>query len=185
MWTMDTSKQVMSAGVVHCFNLMSSYYVETYKACTWYFLSLLADVLLGTALCYLLLSGLESSLSTRPSLSFRSGDYGTPPSWHKWVYQALVWMLVVWLMKASMIGVMLVLKQPLEAAGGALLGPLEPYPKAELVFVMVVVPVVMNGVMFWVIDSFLQKEKGGKTGKLPDSTTPLAGAQLPNYSLLA
>lgn len=38
-----------------------------------------------------------------------------------------------------------------------LLGWIEAYPRLELIFVIVVVPVIMNGFAFWVQDSFLKK----------------------------
>ena len=38
-----------------------------------------------------------------------------------------------------------------------LLGWIEAYPRLELIFVIVVVPVIMNGFAFWAQDSFLKK----------------------------
>jgi len=37
------------------------------------------------------------------------------------------------------------------------LGWIEAYPNLELIVVMVIVPVVMNGLAFWVQDNFLKK----------------------------
>jgi hypothetical protein len=51
----------------------------------------------------------------------------------------------------------LLLKGPLNAVGEFLLGWAQPYETAELVIVIVVVPVIMNGLAFWIQDNFLKK----------------------------
>ena len=45
---------------------------------------------------------------------------------------------------------------------GQVLSPLTPYPKVELVLVMLVVPALMNAVQFWIIDSFIKKKKASE-----------------------
>ena len=46
--------------------------------------------------------------------------------------------------------------------GDAMLIWFKGYPKVELVFVMVIAPVFLNSIMFWVTDSFLKS----RTNKL-------------------
>lgn len=45
------------------------------------------------------------------------------------------------------------------------MGWIEHYPVLELVLVIVVVPVVMNGLAFWVQDNFLMKKEEVPTGE--------------------
>jgi hypothetical protein len=56
------------------------------------------------------------------------------------------WLLVV---------VIALLRPVLKIIGHLLLAPVKPFPKLELLVVMVVVPCVMNSIQFWVQDSFL------------------------------
>lgn len=49
------------------------------------------------------------------------------------------------------------LRNILNKISEVLLGWIEAYPTLELVFVIVVVPVIMNGFAFWVQDNFLKK----------------------------
>jgi hypothetical protein len=40
-----------------------------------------------------------------------------------------------------------------------LLGWVQPYETAELVLVMIIIPVIMNGLAFWIQDNFLKKSE--------------------------
>lgn len=48
---------------------------------------------------------------------------------------------------------------------GQLLTPITPYPKVELILVMLVIPALLNALQFWIIDSFIKKKKT-KEGEL-------------------
>lgn len=49
------------------------------------------------------------------------------------------------------------LRDVLDGTSHFLLGWIEKYPDFELVLVIVVVPVMMNGLAFWIVDNFLKK----------------------------
>ena len=51
----------------------------------------------------------------------------------------------------------LTLNQPLNAITLFLLGWVQEYPAFELVIVIIIVPVMMNGLAFWIQDNFLKK----------------------------
>ena len=63
VWSMDAGKQAASAAMTHLFNLIAAWAIErTHElsnACTWYFLNICVDVVLGMAICYLFLLGIE------------------------------------------------------------------------------------------------------------------------------
>jgi hypothetical protein len=61
-------------------------------------------------------------------------------------------------MKICMIGIMIFFRLPLLLFGEFLLEPFTLYPKLELLFVMMLAPVVLNSLMFWVTDSFLKRK---------------------------
>lgn len=169
IWFMDSSKQGFGAGTTHVFNLVVALWIETSTSdadgCTWYFLNVLADVVIGTAICYLFLMGFEQLVSGVPCLTFQSGDYGDPPRWTSWMYQVAVWLVIVVSMKICMIGIMIFFRLPLLLFGEFLLQPFTLYPKLELLFVMVLAPVVLNSLMFWVTDSFLRRKTVIKSRK--------------------
>mmetsp|Transcript_30916 Transcript_30916/g.30556 ORF Transcript_30916/g.30556 Transcript_30916/m.30556 type:complete len:86 (-) Transcript_30916:16-273(-) len=54
---------------------------------------------------------------------------------------------------------MVVFKSPLRFIGDLLLKPIERFPNFELIMVMIIIPVVMNSLMFWITDSFLKNEE--------------------------
>ena len=157
---MDSSKQVFSSGFMHVFNLAAAVMVGSIHSdtdsCVWYFLNMLIDVFLGTAICFLLLLGTEQCVKYSPKLHFTSGFYGNPPSWKTWLYQISVWLLIVLVMKTTIIGVVMIFRIPLTWAGEAMLSPVLPFPELELLFVMIIVPLVVNSFTFWVTDSFLK-----------------------------
>lgn len=59
-------------------------------------------------------------------------------------------------MKMTIMGVMVVFEVPLLLLGELILWPLEPFPKFELLTIMVICPVLINSLMFWVTDHFLK-----------------------------
>lgn len=160
IWFMDASKQGFSAGFMHVFNLVAAVMIDSMhedtNGCVWYFISLIIDVFLGTAICFLLLLGTEQCLKYSPRLHYTSGFYGVPTSWRSWLYQTVVWLLIVLVMKTTVIGVVITFRIPLTWAGETLLSPLLPFPQLELLFVMIIIPLVMNSLSFWVTDSFLK-----------------------------
>lgn len=182
---MDTSKQALSSAFTHFFNLIAALLIGSFSVdanpCTWYFLTMLIDAILGTVICFILLLGLEQFLKENSHLSFRSGFYGDPPAWKNWGYQASLWLIIVLVMKVTMIGVMIMVRVPLDLAGEAILSPLKPFPKVELVFVMVIMPAIVNGIMLWVTDSYIKFDEDEE--KLPP---PLLKdkKKIPNYTII-
>lgn len=62
-------------------------------------------------------------------------------------------------MKVIVFAVEVLFQSPMGLIGDAMLFWLNGYPKVELVFVMVIAPVFLNSLMFWVTDSFLKSDK--------------------------
>jgi len=173
VWFMDTSKQAISTAITHFLNLLLAYFFagDEAKPCTWYFLSMFTDALLGTCLSFVLLKGLQKTLEPHKELRFFTGDYGDPPCWLRYFYQVFWWVLVVLVAKMILVGTMVVLKRQIQAVGDFVLSPLDPYPKVELLCVMIVIPVILNAFMFWVTDGFLRKDT--HTTKLPLNSKPV------------
>ena len=71
--------------------------------------------------------------------------------------QLAIWNSIVIMSKIILFVLEFFLRRILEGLSQFLLGWIEAYPKLELVFVLIVVPVIMNGFAFWVQDNFLKK----------------------------
>lgn len=75
------------------------------------------------------------------------------------INQLLTWWLIVFISKATLAALQLVLNKALESIGSAVLTPFKEEPKLKLVMVMVIFPVILNSIQFWVQDNFLKLKK--------------------------
>jgi hypothetical protein len=185
VWLFDTSKQAISSGVGHLQNVGLSelvfvrIQVARTSPCVWYLVNLIFDTSLGTCVSYYLLRSAEVALSTcadslptgctQALLEMAStGHYGTPPSASRWASQVFLWLLVVTLAKAVVSALILMAAAPLHAVGLSTLRPLEPYPRLEVVIVMLIAPLLLNVIQLWIQDNFLQlrpfSARGTKAG---------------------
>jgi hypothetical protein len=80
-------------------------------------------------------------------------------NYQAWLVQLLIWLSIVVISKSIFFGFEFGLEDFLKNLSFALMGWIERYPVLELVLVIVVVPVVMNGLAFWVQDNFLMKKE--------------------------
>jgi hypothetical protein len=88
-------------------------------------------------------------------------------SYFVWGVQFGIWNLIVAVCKSILFLIELLLNGPLITIGEFLLGWVQPYETAELVLVIIVIPVIMNGLAFWNQDNFLKKpESEGKETQL-------------------
>jgi hypothetical protein len=180
---LDGSKQFMGAGWIHVANLLCAIlFQERLKGvdeCTWYAANIIVDDTLGVFVEYLLLMGVKKVLemSTWESVKklLDSGSYYEERDGKKvfkpWNYvsQLVVWLLIVTAMKLSMVAFMTSLPV-LEYAFNTMLSPFQSDPRRKLFVVMIVVPVLMNSLQFWVTDNFIKKAHGEED----DNAVPLA-----------
>lgn len=102
--------------------------------------------------------------------------------------QFLIWNLIVVISKTLLFELEVLLSGPLIAVATLLIGWIQPYETLELILVIIVAPVIMNGLAFWFQDNFLKKktpqgewpeeagEKGGK-GERTEATASEKGVQ--------
>ncbi|KAK9712710.1 hypothetical protein K7432_006962 [Basidiobolus ranarum] len=160
IWFFDTSKQGFAACFVHFFNVFLSYASlladEQSNPCDWYFLNVFMDTTFGVATMYFLIKFSNNLIHRYKWYELRIGEYGHPPD-------VLIWLRQLgWFIGMSMVNKLLLLViysipfvLPIVRA---LLAPFRPLPKIEVVFVMLLFPLVMNIMQFWLIDQLL-KEK--------------------------
>ena len=53
-------------------------------------------------------------------------------------------------------------QKPLHFFGEMILLPFEGHPELELVMIMIIIPLVLNSLIFWITDSFLKNDKGSE-----------------------
>ena len=93
--------------------------------------------------------------------NFKSGDYGLATGkvhWGKYFRQLFIWIFIVSIMKSTMVLIMLIAHVPLVAVAQFVLSPFKYNPDLKLIIVMVLTPLIMNTVQFWITDSFTKKK---------------------------
>ena len=87
--------------------------------------------------------------------------------------QLAIWVSIVVVGKSVIFGFEFGLEDPLKKMSSVLMGWVEDYPALELVIVIVIVPVAMNALAFWVQDNFLMRKDriGGEEAALVEEAT--------------
>lgn len=165
VWFFDFLKQGIGSSFGHITNLLISsriaYSEHEIDECQWYFVVYVTDSTLGT-LCNLLLLVIAEKVArnfhseTAKALK-NCGDYGDPPTCSTFSTQLALWIAIVIVSKVLVIGVLILLEIPLNDLVGTIFDHFEGFRRLELIFVMVVVPFVLNILQFWVQDTFLKK----------------------------
>ena len=166
IWVFDTSKQGFTSFSWHFLNVYISWLYTSTDPCLWYSLMVVLDATLGLGLCYLALKGFEKYVvdarmvgAFSPLEYMRSGKYGTPPSAYAWGMQLLLWQGIVVGVKVTMAALTYPVSDFLQSIARFVLAPVIKHPHAELIFVMLVLPLVLNVVTFWVSDNVLMAKK--------------------------
>ncbi|ORX63209.1 hypothetical protein DM01DRAFT_1298252 [Hesseltinella vesiculosa] len=163
-WGFDVSKQVVGGFVIHSLNLLLSYLSgrsvpekEVTNACVWYWLHIFVDTTLGTALLWLFLENGQRLLRQLGHSGFQTGVYGTPPfrkQLRRWAKQLGLYLVCLILMKCVVL-LLFSLCPWLETVGAWILSWMG-HPKMQAVFVMLIFPLVMNIMQFWIIDTIVK-----------------------------
>jgi len=166
VWLADTSKQAIGSLIAHGFNMLFSDILTNQiedNPCLYYFVNFLIDSLLGMLLCFGMLKVLQRMRFWERCgcclWNADSGFYGDPPQGRIWLGQLGVWLAIVTVVKFVLLGMIVAVKHPLYRFGAWVMSPINNYPRVELVVVMVVVPFLVNVVVFWISDNFLMHTK--------------------------
>ncbi|KAF3859376.1 hypothetical protein F7725_021775 [Dissostichus mawsoni] len=156
IWFYDTSKQAIGALFIHFANVFLSTLAEE-DPCSLYLMNFLLDATLGMLFLWLAVK-LVSKLVEAAA----------------WLGQCGIYLLIMVLEKGV---ISLVLLVPGWSKLEVLLGYIAS-PQLELVLVMLIVPFIVNSIMFWVVDSLMMRKY--KTMKsLDDSCDVKKGDMLP------
>lgn len=165
---LDSSKQMAGASWLHVLNIAFSIVLDNLGGdqCTWYWINITIDTTLGVFVNYnlhrLIYKIIVPNLcSPQMAANFKSGEYGLSSGkiqWGKYFRQLLIWIFIVSIMKCIMVVIMVVANVPLVELGLLVLSPFKTNPDLKLIIVMVLTPLIMNTVQFWITDTFTKKK---------------------------
>ncbi|XP_057710743.1 transmembrane protein 110, like isoform X4 [Corythoichthys intestinalis] len=179
IWFYDTSKQAIGALFIHFANVLLSTLTKE-DPCSLYLMNFLLDATVGMLVIWLAVKATSKVVERKQWTLLTFGEYGDPPLAAAWLGQCGMYLLIMVLEKGA---ISLVLLVPGWSKLQEVLLSYIANPQLELVLVMLIVPFIVNSIMFWVVDS-LTMRKLKSTKSLDDScevspekadTSPWAG----------
>lgn len=185
-FVIDSSKQVNGNVTVHFINLALSAFLakKVHKIdkcgdqqCLWYFVFFVLDFLIVLPLNYFFLVALKYIAERRSwTLIQDFGHYGETFSFARFFAQTVAWVGVVLAGKAILCAIIFVEPYALLHASAAVLGAVrckKDSAEAELVVVMLLVPVVLNVLQFWITDNIIKFHRSEASQRSEKEETPL------------
>jgi len=140
--------------------------------CSFYLLNLAIDTTIGIPILIVLLRILTSLFRLtpfgNPPESISSGNYGTPPRAWWWFKQSIIYFMGLMGMKICVLIIFLVLPW-ISRVGDWALRWTEGDEALQVIFVMLVFPVIMNATQYYIIDSFIKNQKPEGHERIPDA----------------
>ncbi|QUC17763.1 uncharacterized protein UV8b_02004 [Ustilaginoidea virens] len=133
--------------------------------CSLYLLNLGIDTTLGIPILIILLKIITGLVALtplgKPVESIQSGHYGDPPNAWWWLKQSLLYFCGLFGMKLCVLIVFLLMPW-ISQIGDWALSWTEGNEELQIAFVMMIFPLIMNALQYYIIDSFIkQKQAGG------------------------
>ncbi|KAI9376496.1 vacuolar membrane protein-domain-containing protein [Aspergillus egyptiacus] len=180
VWAFDASKQVFGSSMLHLLNLLMSMFsagqfeiTSKYKPnpCSFYLLNLGIDTTLGIPILIFILHFLNRlavyTPLANPPESIESGNYGDPPRFGWWFKQSIIYFLGLLGMKICVFFLIQMIPLIVKVGDWALRWT-EGNTALQIIFVMLLFPVIMNAIQYYIIDTFIKKP-------LPPSQDTLEG----------
>ncbi|KAK2750663.1 hypothetical protein FQN57_002736 [Myotisia sp. PD_48] len=201
VWAFDVSKQVFGSVLLHLANLLASMFsagqipvTAAYEPnpCSYYLLNLGIDTTLGIPILILILRVLNYAARytplANPPESIESGNYGQPPKLTWWFKQSIIYFGGLVCMKTGVIFVIHTLPFIVEVGDWALRWT-EGNAAVQIFFVMLLFPVVMNGLQYYIIDVVIKKAPPANEDSMQDGhsidTTSIDGEANHRTALLS
>ncbi|CAI7565576.1 unnamed protein product [Penicillium manginii] len=182
VWAFDGSKQVFGSAMLHLLNLTMSMFsagqIEirpSYRPnpCSFYLLNLGIDTTLGIPILILILRVLNILASytplANPPESIESGNYGQPPKASWWFKQSIIYFIGLLGMKVCVFFLIQLFPFIVKIGDWALQWT-EGNTALQIIFVMLLFPVTMNAIQYYIIDIFIKKSMS-QDGYNSDITT--------------
>ncbi|KAI0136489.1 FK506-binding protein 2 precursor [Xylariales sp. AK1849] len=188
IWSFDVSKQVFGSVLVHMANVFMSMLTSgrfsiklepmnvqtvgrllrrdddgyTPNPCSFYLLNLAIDTTLGIPILIILLRVITALVSYtpmgKPAESIQSGNYGNPPNPWWWLKQSVIYFCGLFGMKICVLVLFLLLPW-ISRIGDWALGWTDGNERLQIVFVMMLFPLIMNALQYYIIDGFIKKKE--------------------------
>ncbi|CAK7232458.1 hypothetical protein SBRCBS47491_008278 [Sporothrix bragantina] len=133
----------------------------TPNPCSFYLLNLAIDTTLGIPILIFLLRITTAIVSYtplgRPLESIQSGNYGRPPNAWWWLKQSIIYFCGLFGMKICVL-IIFVTMPWISRIGDWALRWTEGNEQLQIVFVMMLFPLIMNGLQYYIIDSFIKDQ---------------------------
>ncbi|KAJ5815335.1 hypothetical protein N7474_007112 [Penicillium riverlandense] len=169
VWAFDVSKQVFGSAMLHLANLLMSLFsagqleLQTHfkpNPCSFYLLNLGIDTTLGIVILIAILHVLNYVASytplANPPESIQSGNYGHPPRAWWWFKQSIIYFLGLLGMKICVFFLIQLVPWVIKVGDWALRWT-EGNTGVQIFFVMLLFPVIMNAIQYYLIDIFIKK----------------------------
>ncbi len=165
----DVSKQVIGSLYAHGLNILVAINVTNHNKnsqyndqCMWYFVNFMVDVMLGLVLSWLLITLVNNTVRKMGLLTLVSGEYtidNTGCINRQYLFQLLIWIGIITVTKVILFfGILLPFSDSLGKMGTDILKPISNHDETELIVVMILVPLSLNILQFWIQDTFLKAE---------------------------
>ncbi|XP_051249136.1 transmembrane protein 110, like [Dicentrarchus labrax] len=154
IWFFDTSKQAIGALFIHFANVFLSTLTKE-DPCSLYLMNFLLDATLGMLVIWLAVKLVSKLVEYKQWTLLMFGEYGDPPQAAAWLGQCGIYLLIMVLEKGV---ISLVLLIPGWSKLQEVLLSYIANPQLELVLVMLIVPFIVNSIMFWVVDSLMMRK---------------------------
>lgn len=170
-WFLDVSKQGIGAVYAHVLNMIIAAIIaehvrgnmELDDQCAWYAINYTIDSTVGLLFSILLLRLLDYVANKRGWAALKdSGVYHGDDAVLHWLFQLTAWLIVLTLVKLIICYFMWLTSEFLAHVGQLFFAPLQANIKAELLFVMIFFPGILNVIYFWIIDSYLKADKNSE-----------------------
>ncbi|KAL4874162.1 vacuolar membrane protein-domain-containing protein [Aspergillus spectabilis] len=195
VWAFDASKQVFGSSMLHLLNLLMSMFsagqfeiTSEYKPnpCSFYLLNLGIDTTLGIPILIFILHFLNRLAMytplANPPESIESGNYGQPPRVGWWFKQSIIYFMGLLGMKICVF--FLIQMVPfIVTVGDWALRWTEGNTAIQIIFVMLLFPVIMNAIQYYIIDIFIKKPLSND--HLEDESTADDNDRSDRHALLA
>ncbi|KAB5580358.1 FK506-binding protein 2 precursor [Coniochaeta sp. 2T2.1] len=145
----------------------------TPNPCSFYLLHIAVDTTLGIPILILLLRLYTSLVALtplgKPRESIQSGNYGRPPNVWWWLKQSFIYFCGLFGMKICVLIIFLVFPW-ISHVGDWALGWTEGNEELQVVFVMMLFPLIMNAMQYYIIDSFIKMKETGEGGECEEGS---------------
>ncbi|KAM7222124.1 vacuolar membrane domain containing protein [Rhypophila decipiens] len=152
--------------------------------CSFYLLNLAIDTTLGIPILIIIVRVTTKLVAYtplgKPIESIQSGNYGEPPNAWWWLKQSIIYFCGLMGMKLVVLIIFMVFPW-ISRVGDWALGWTEGNEKLQIVFVMMLFPLIMNAMQYYIIDSYIKKQI--ESGASEDGCSSDAGSDTERSSV--